>query len=237
MNFVKADRNQASEWALPSRFGLPSRGERVARTLDEVGLRAAANVLVALDLVASVGAAGAVVFDCVLLLEARVSGCAARAPRRPHAAQYSADRACRRSRRSRRSRRRDSGRPPRPFPCLPSTTQAARRSVLSRPRVPAASKRVQAEQAARLRNRDRLRNQGRLRVACKQDQAHCARTCWDEQQQHAEQEQRQLHECGGGRRHQELAARRCFPCLGGLLVALPTSHYLTTIMLVVLLPR
>ena len=110
MNFVKADRNQASEWALPSGFGLPSRGERVARTLDEVGLRAAANVLVALDLVASVGAAGAVVFDCVLLLEARVSGCAPRAPRRPHAAQYSADRACRqRASACRRSRQHDSG--------------------------------------------------------------------------------------------------------------------------------
>eukprot|EP01043_Picozoa_sp_COSAG02_P072469 COSAG02_NODE_13672_length_1364_cov_2.948617_2_plen_157_part_00 len=136
----------------------------MVRTLDEVGLRAAADVLVTLDLVASVGAAGAVVFDRVLLLEARVSGCAP-----------------------------------------PSTTQAAHRSAFTRSRAPTASKRMQAEQAARLWKQDRLRNQDE---ACKPDHAHCARTRWDEQQQHAEQEQRQLHE-RGGRRHQELHVLRC----------------------------
>ena len=92
----------------------------MVRTLDEVGLRAAADVLVTLDLVASVGAAGAVVFDRVLLLEARVSGCAP-----------------------------------------PSTTQAAHRSAFTRSRAPTASKRMQAEQAARLWKQDRLRNQER----------------------------------------------------------------------------
>ena len=63
----------------------------MSRTLDEVGLRIAADVFVALDFVASVGAAGAVIFDCILLLETRVSNCARRTPPTPHTAQDTTD--------------------------------------------------------------------------------------------------------------------------------------------------
>ena len=57
--------------------GSSQRSACVRRTLDELRLGEAADFLVALDLVAAVGAAGAVVLDCVVPLEARVGRCGA----------------------------------------------------------------------------------------------------------------------------------------------------------------
>ena len=57
--------------------GSSQRSACVRRTLDELRLGEAADFLVALDLVAAVGAAGAVVLDCVVPLEARVGHCGA----------------------------------------------------------------------------------------------------------------------------------------------------------------